>query len=162
MERPSIKFLVIIENDRYYLLLWTENSRWVPLVIAWNSSDCFESFSPLSNVVTEGVITTRSNRMKFRLPWSRSAYHVQSRLLVALHGLLIQMPFISLRSLAMYRKQYFEIFGTKRHRSLVSFFSLTLLPSSFAFLVSFFRFSFAGHLVGSIVVGKVFGKAFRS
>ena len=30
--------------------------------IAWNSSDCFESFS-----TTEGVITTRSNRMKFRL-----------------------------------------------------------------------------------------------
>ena len=35
--------------------------------LAWNSSDCFESFSPLNNVVTEGVITTRSNRMKFRL-----------------------------------------------------------------------------------------------
>ena len=35
--------------------------------IACNSSDCFESFSPLNNVVTEGAITTRSNRMKFRL-----------------------------------------------------------------------------------------------
>ena len=35
--------------------------------IAWNSSDCFESFSPLNNDVTEGVIMTRSNRMKFRL-----------------------------------------------------------------------------------------------
>ena len=33
--------------------------------LAWNSSDCFESFSPLN--VTEGVITTWSNRMKFRL-----------------------------------------------------------------------------------------------
>ena len=32
-------------------------------VLAWNSSDCLESFSPL----TEGVITTRRNRMKFRL-----------------------------------------------------------------------------------------------
>ena len=31
--------------------------------LSWISSDCFESFSPL----TEGVITTRSNRMKFRL-----------------------------------------------------------------------------------------------
>ena len=41
----------------------------VTLVIAWISSDCFESFSPLSNVVTEEVITTRSNRMKFRLHW---------------------------------------------------------------------------------------------
>ena len=60
-------------------------------------------------------------------PWSRSAYHVQSRLLVALHGLLIQMQLISFRSLAMHKKQNFEIFGTKRHRSLVSFFSLTLL-----------------------------------
>ena len=35
--------------------------------IAWNLSYCFESFSPLNNDVTEGVITTRSNRMKFRL-----------------------------------------------------------------------------------------------
>ena len=35
--------------------------------LSWISSDCFESFSPLSNVVTEGVITTRSNRMKFRM-----------------------------------------------------------------------------------------------
>ena len=35
--------------------------------LSWISSDCFESFSLLSNVVTEGVITTRSNRMKFRL-----------------------------------------------------------------------------------------------
>ena len=35
--------------------------------IAWNSSDCFESFSPLNNIVTEGVITTWSNRMIFRL-----------------------------------------------------------------------------------------------
>ena len=34
-----------------------------PVLLAWNSSDCFESFSP------EGVITTRSNRMKFRLPF---------------------------------------------------------------------------------------------
>ena len=41
----------------------------VTLVIAWISSDCFESFSPLSNVVTEEVITTWSNRMKFRLHW---------------------------------------------------------------------------------------------
>ena len=34
--------------------------------LAWNSSDCFESFSPLRST-TEGVITTRSNRMKFRV-----------------------------------------------------------------------------------------------
>ena len=36
-------------------------------IIAWNSSECFESFSPLNNDVTEGVITTQSKRMKFRL-----------------------------------------------------------------------------------------------
>ena len=35
----------------------------------WISSDCFESFSPLSNIVTGGVITTSRNRMKFRLHW---------------------------------------------------------------------------------------------
>ena len=38
-------------------------------------------------------------------------------------------------------------------------FSLSLLPSFFAFLASFF-FSLAGHLVGFILVGKVFRKAF--
>ena len=43
---------------------WT---KWFCADLAWNSSDCFESFFPLNNDVTEGVITTRSNRMKFRL-----------------------------------------------------------------------------------------------
>ena len=36
-----------------------------------------------------------------------------------------------------------------------------LLPSFFAFLVSFF-FSFAGHLVGFNLVGRVFRKAFMT
>lgn len=36
--------------------------------IAWISEDYFEPFSPLGNVVTEGVKTTRCNRLKFRLP----------------------------------------------------------------------------------------------
>ena len=54
-----------------------------------------------------------------------------------LHGLLIQMQNISLRSLGMRRKQnYFSLF-------LPHFFSL------------------AGHLVGFISVGIVFRKAFR-
>ena len=39
-------------------------------------------------------------------------------------------------------------------------FSLSLLPSFFAFLASFF-FSLAGHLVGFVLVGRVFRKAFR-
>ena len=60
-----------------------------------------------------------------------------------LHGLLIQMQNISLRSSGMRRKQ--------------NFFLSSLF---FAFLASFF-FSFAGHLVGFILVGIVFRKAFR-
>ena len=40
------------------------------------------------------------------------------------------------------------------------YFSLSLLPSFFAFLAAFF-FSLAGHLVGFILVGRVFRKAFR-
>ena len=52
---------------------------------AWNRSlnfilYCFKSFSPLSNDCTEGVIMTRSNRMKFRLlePHSRHIFHFLS------------------------------------------------------------------------------------
>ena len=39
--------------------------------VAWISDDVivnFESFSPLSNIVTEGVKTAQGNRLKFRLP----------------------------------------------------------------------------------------------
>ena len=39
-------------------------------------------------------------------------------------------------------------------------FSLSLLPSFFTFLASFF-YSLAEHLVGFILVGKVFREAFR-
>ena len=70
----------------------------------------------------------------------------------ALHGHLIQMQNISLRSSGMRRKQNFS--------SLDFYFSLSLLPSFFAFLASFF-FSLAGHLVGFILVGIVVRKAFR-
>ena len=65
--------------------------------------------------------------------------------------LLIQMQNISLRSLGMRRKQNLEI---------DFFFSRSFLPSSFAFLALFF-FSFAGHRIGFISVGKVLGKSFR-
>ena len=44
--------------------------------------------------------------------------------------------------------------------SLDFHFSLSLLPSFFAFLTSF-SFYLAGHLVGFILVGRVFRKAFR-
>ena len=42
----------------------------------------------------------------------------------------------------------------------ISYFSLSLIPSFFAFLGSFL-FSLAGHLVGFILVGRVSRKAFR-
>ena len=48
----------------------------------------------------------------------------------------------------------------KSDSSLDFYFSLSLLPSFFAFLASFF-FPLAGHLVGFILVGIVFRKAFR-
>ena len=77
-------------------------------------------------------------------------------------GFLIQMQNISLRSSAMRRKQNFEIvFGFKSAQSSLDFhFLLSLLPSSFTFL-ALLLFSFAGHLVGFIWVGNIFGKAFR-
>ena len=64
-----------------------------------------------------------------------------------LHDPLIQMQNItcSLQSSDMRRKQNFT--------------PLSLLPSFFAFLASFFPF--AGHLVGFILVGKVFRKAVK-
>ena len=79
-----------------------------------------------------------------------------------LGGLLIQMQNTSLQSSGMRRKQNFEIvFGFKSDTvGLDLYFSLFLLPSFFAFLASFF-FSLAGHLVGFILVGRVFRKAFR-
>ena len=68
-----------------------------------------------------------------------------------LHGLLIQMQNISLRSSGIRRKQNFEIvFGFK---------SDTASPLFSLFLPHFF--SLAGHLVGFILVGIVFRKAFR-
>ena len=56
------------------------------------------------------------------------------------------MQNISLRSSGMRRKQNVD-------------FSHSLIPSFFAFLASIF-FSLAGHLVGFILVGIVFRKAF--
>ena len=60
-----------------------------------------------------------------------------------LHGLLIQMQNISLRSSGMRRKQNFEILTS---------------PLFFSLFLPHFLFSFAGHLVGFILVGKVLGK----
>ena len=70
-----------------------------------------------------------------------------------LRGLLIQMQNISLRSSGMRRKQNFEIvFGFKSDTAVLTF--------TFRFSCLIF-FSLAGHLVGFILVGRVFRKAFR-
>ena len=70
-----------------------------------------------------------------------------------LHSLLIQMQNINLRSSGMRRKQNFEIvFGFKSDRAVLTF--------TFRFSCLIF-FSLAGHLVGFILVGIVFRKAFR-
>ena len=53
-----------------------------------------------------------------------------------------------------------ENLGFKSDTAVFPFFSLSLLPSFFAFL-PFFFFPFAGHFVGFISLGKVFSKAFR-
>ena len=75
-------------------------------------------------------------------------------------GLLIQMQNISLESSGMRRKQNFEFLGLKvTQQSSLLVFALSP-PFFFAFLASFF-FSLAGHLVGFILVGRVFRKAFR-
>ena len=71
-----------------------------------------------------------------------------------LRGLLILMQNIRLRSSGMRRKQ-----NSKWHCSLLLLLLLSLLSSVFAFLASFF--SLSGHLVGFILVGKIFRKAFR-
>ena len=70
-----------------------------------------------------------------------------------LGGLLIQMQNISLRSSGMRRKQNFDIvFGFKSDTAVLTF--------TFRFSCLIF-FSLAGHLVGFILVGIVFKKAFR-
>ena len=65
---------------------------------------------------------------------------------------------ISLWSSGMHRKQKFLFWGLKVKQQFDFYFSLSLLPSFCTFLASFF---FAEHLVGFILVGKVFWKAFR-
>ena len=72
-------------------------------------------------------------------------YHIKPFTGRTLHRLLIQMQNISLQSSGICRKQNFEIvFGLL----------LSLFPSFFAFLASFF--SLVGHLLGYILLGKAF------
>ena len=60
----------------------------------------------------------------------------------------------------MRRKQKFLFLSLKVKQQFDFYFSLSLLPSFFAVLASFF-FSFAEHLVGFILVGNILWKAFR-
>ena len=79
-----------------------------------------------------------------------------------LHGLLIQMQNISLQSLGMRRKQNFEIgFGFKSDTAVLTFTLFRFLSSPLFSLFLPYFFSLAGHLVGFILVGNVFKKAFR-
>ena len=77
------------------------------------------------------------------------------------HGLLIQMQNISLRSSGMRKKQNFNIvFGFKNDTAVLTFtFPFLSSPRFLLFLLIFF--SLAGHLVGFILLGRVFRKAFR-
>ena len=78
-----------------------------------------------------------------------------------LHALLIQMKNISLRSSGMRRKQNFDIvFGFKSDTAVLTFtFPFLSHPRFSLFLLIFF--SLAGYLVGFILMGRVFRKAFR-
>ena len=75
-------------------------------------------------------------------------------------GLLIQMQNISLRSSGMRIKQNFEVFGFKSDTAVLTF-TFRFLPSPLFSLFLPHFFSHAGHLVGFILVGIVFRKAFR-
>ena len=72
------------------------------------------------------------------------------------------MQNISLQSLGMRRKQNFEIgFGFKSDTAVLTFTLFRFLSSPLFSLFLPYFFSLAGHLVGFILVGNVFKKAFR-
>ena len=95
--------------------------------------------------------------------WSLSCYKELKRTrkpftVCTLRGLLIQMQTITLRSLGMCRKQNFE--GFKSNTAVLTFILRFLSSPPISLFLPHF-FSFAGHLVGFTLVGKVFRKAFR-
>ena len=72
------------------------------------------------------------------------------------------MQNISLRSSGMRRKQNFDIvFGFKSDTAVLTFTFRSLSSLLFSLFLPHFFFSLAGHLVGFILVGRVFRKAFR-
>ena len=84
-------------------------------------------------------------------------------ILLTLQGLPLQMQNISLQSLGIHRKQNFEIVLRFKSDTAILTFSLRFLqspPLPFCFFLPHFFF-FRWDLVGFILVGKVFRKAFR-
>ena len=76
-------------------------------------------------------------------------------------GILIQMQNINLQSSGMRRKQNFKIvFGFKSDTAILTF-TFRFLSSPLVSLLLPHGFSFAGHLVGFILVEKALRKAFR-
>ena len=73
----------------------------------------------------------------------------------ALCCFLIQMQNISLRSLGIWRKQSFEIVVGFESDTAVSTFSFRFLSAPFFYFSCLIFFSFAGHLVDFILLGKV-------
>ena len=71
------------------------------------------------------------------------------------------MQNVSLRSSGMRRKQNFEIFGFKSDTAVLTFTFRFLSFLLFSLFLPHFFFLLAGHLVGLILVGIVFRKAFR-
>ena len=69
---------------------------------------------------------------------------------------------ISLRSSGMRRKQNFDIvFGYKSDTAVLTFTFPFLSSPLFSLFLLIFFFPLAGHLVGFILMGRVFRKAFR-
>ena len=143
------------------ILKYVHNVYW-----AWNSSGWLKD-------LTHSLLGIFSEKLPFNASpavfWSLSGYK-ELKLTTKLFTcrsyswqLLVQMQNISFWSLGMCRKQNFEIIS--------SILGLKVTQQSYFFSLSsffFFRFSslsdffsFAGHSVGFILVGKVIRKAFR-
>ena len=98
--------------------------------------------------------------------WSQSCYKelkLTTKLLTGhtLPGLLIQMQTVCLRSSGMHGKQNCDIVFEFKSDTAVLTFTFCFLSSPLFHFSCLIFFSLAGHLVGFILVGRVFRKAFR-
>ena len=128
------------------------------------SLEDFRPFDPLSLEILPKNVFLAASQAVF---WSPSCYRelkLTTKLFTGctLCGLiLIQMQYISLRSSVTHRNQNFEIvFGYKSDTEVFTFTFCFLSSPLFSLFLTYF-FSFAKHLVGFILMGKVFKKAFR-